>query len=81
MENNKLSKSKGVMSKKHRKNIMRKVNRLIKNEVENFDNLSQANKMGTQDKYIDKVCKEHGWTLHDFYHTDTKELNSLLGNF
>jgi hypothetical protein len=78
---NELSKSKGVMSKKHRKNIMREVNRLIKTEVKDFDNLSQADKMGTQDKYIDKVCKEHGWTLNDFYFADSKELDSLLGDF
>jgi hypothetical protein len=78
---NELSKSKGVMSKKHRKNIMREVNRLIRTEVKDFDNLSQADKIGTQDEYIDKVCKEHGWTLNDFYFADSKELDSLLVDF
>lgn len=77
---NELSKS-SVMSKKHRKNIMREVNRLIRTEVKDFDNLGQADKIRTQDVYIDKVCKERGWTLNDFYHTDTKELDSLLGDF
>jgi len=68
------------MSKKHRKNIIREVNRLIRNEVKDFNNLSEAEKIATQDKYIDKVCKGRGWTLHDFYFTDTKELDSLLDN-
>lgn len=77
---NELSKS-SVMSKKHRKNIMREVNRLIRTDVKDFDNLGQADKIRTQDEYIDKVCKERGWTLNDFYHTDTKELDSLLGDF
>lgn len=67
----------GIMSKKHRKGIMREVNRLIRNEVKDFNKLSEAEKIVTQDKYIDKVCKEHGWTLHDFYFAETKELDSL----
>ncbi len=78
---NELSESKGhTMSKKHRKNIMREVNRLIKTEVKDFDNLSKADKIGTQDEYIDKVCKGHGWTLNDFYFADSAELDSLLGD-
>jgi hypothetical protein len=77
---NELSKS-GVMSKKHRKNIMREVNRLIRTDVKDFDNLGQADKIRTQDEYITKVCKERGWTLNDFYNTDTNELDSLLGDF
>lgn len=59
---------------------MREVNRLIKTEAKDFANLSQADKIRVQDEYIDKVCKEHGWVLIDFYFTVTEELDSLLNH-
>jgi hypothetical protein len=69
-----------MMSKKHRANIMREVNRLIRSSGIDFDNLSQGDKMDLQNDYIDKACKKRGWTIHDFFFAESSELDSLLGD-
>ena len=66
------------MSKKHRKNIMRQVNRLIKTEIKDFHILSESSQIIIQDGYIDAVCKKNGWEIHDFYFAESSELEELL---
>ena len=68
----------GIMSKKQRKNIFREANRLLRLDFKDFDNLAESDKIGLQDEYIEKVCNECGWTIHDFYFADSNELDSLL---
>jgi hypothetical protein len=75
---NESSKS-GKMNKKHRRNILREVNKRMKEKFVDFDDLKSGEFEKIQDEYIDIVCKEKGWTLKDFYATDGKELNDLLG--
>ena len=72
---NESSKS-GKMNKKHRRNILREVNKRMK---EKFDDFQSGEFEKTQDEYIDIVCKEKGWSLKDFYATDGRELEDLLG--
>ncbi len=67
------------MNKKHRKNILIEVNKRMKERFVDFDDFQPGEFEKTQDEYIDTVCKEKGWTLQDFYATDGKELNDLLG--
>jgi hypothetical protein len=74
---NKSSKS-GKMNKKHRKNIIREVNRRMKEKYSDFDDLQSGKFEKIQDEFINLVSKEKGWSLKDFYATDGKELNNLL---
>ncbi|MFM2393100.1 MAG: hypothetical protein RLZZ546_1082 [Bacteroidota bacterium] len=67
-----------IMSKKQRKNIFRAAKKLIKSDVKDFDSLPQGKQESVQDTYIEKVCIENGWTLSDFYFTDSKELLNLF---
>ena len=75
---NESSKS-GKMNKKHRRNIIREVNRRMKQKYSDFDDLQPSEFIKIQDEFIDLVSKEKGWSLKDFYATDGKELNDLLG--
>ena len=75
---NESSKS-GKMNKKHRRNIIREVNRRMKQKYSDFDDLQPSEFIKIQDEFIDLVSKEKGWSLNDFYATDGKELNDLLG--
>ena len=75
---NESSKS-GQMNKKHRRNIIREVNKRMKEKFVDFDDFQPGEFEKTQDEYIDIVCKEKGWSLKDFYATDGKELEDLLG--
>ncbi len=69
---------KGMMNKKHRKNILLEANKLMKAENTNYDSMATGEKEVLQDVYINKVCKSLGWDIHTFYATDGKELNKLL---
>lgn len=69
----------GKMNKKHRRNIIREANRRMKEKYSDFDDLQSGEFEKIQDEFIDLVCKEKGWSLKDFYATDGKELNDLLG--
>jgi len=69
----------GKMDKKHRRNIIREVNRRMKEKYSDFDDLQPGEFEKIQDEFIDLVSKEKGWSLKDFYATDGKELNDLLG--
>ena len=75
---NESSKS-GKMNKKHRRNIVREVNRRMKEKYNDFDDLQPGEFEKIQDEFIDLVSKEKGWSLKDFYATDGNELNDLLG--
>lgn len=66
------------MNKKERKDIFRAAMKLINAEVERFDKLPQGKKETVQDTYIEKVCIEHGFTLAQFYATNSKELLDLF---
>jgi hypothetical protein len=69
---------KGQMRKSHRKSILRKARKLIKQEIENFDDLLGGEKETIEDEYIEKVCKERGWKLSHFYAISGKELDDLM---
>lgn len=73
------TKPKKKMNKTHRTRIMDEVNRLIKLEVPVFLSLWGGEQEVVQDEYIERVAKEQGWTLSEFYATDGKILNQLLG--
>jgi len=60
----------GQMSNKHRKNILRQAKK----------NPKWSSKESSQDEIIDEECKKKNWTIHDFYFTDGKTLNKLLGD-
>ena len=64
----------------HRKNIVRRANRLIENEIKNFKELPSGKRESIQDKYIKRVCEEKDWTIRDFYNEDGYELEKLLRN-
>ena len=57
------------MTTKHRKTILR-------NAKKHSDWSSDE---GVQDKIIDEECKKKNWDIRDFYATDEKLLNKLLG--
>lgn len=59
----------GQMSNKHRANILRAAKK----------NPKWSSKEGTQDEIIDEECRKRFWTINDFYNTDGKTLNKLLG--
>lgn len=67
------------MNKKHRRNIMHEVNKRMKDVFLDYDDVPPGLFEKEQDECIEIVCKEKGWTLKDFYATDGKELNDLLG--
>lgn len=67
------------MTDTHRKNIVRKANKMMKEKEKDFDELAPGKKESLQDDYIKKVCKEMGYDYKNFYSTDGKKLNKLLG--
>ena len=66
------------MRKSHRKSILRKARKLIKQDIKKFDDLLGGEKETIEDKYIEKVCKERGWELSHFYAISGEELDKLL---
>ena len=56
---------------------------LKKTYIEDIDIVNENEKrdlsIDDEDEFIDLVSKEKGWSLKDFYATDSKELNDLLG--
>ncbi len=71
-------KTKKYMNKKERKDIFRAAKKLISSEVKDIDKLKQGAKESIQNNYIEKVCIENGFTLSDFYATNSKELLDLF---
>lgn len=67
------------MNNKHRKYIIREANSRMKEMFTDFDDFQPGEFEKTQDEFIDLVCKEKGWLLKDFYATNGKKLNDLLG--
>lgn len=68
-----------VMTDQQRKNIVREAKRKIKLEVDDYDNKLSGEKESILDEYIEDVCKEKGYTIHNFYATDGKTLQKILG--
>jgi hypothetical protein len=69
---------KKIMTKKDRNKVIKEIKIRINKDIKDFDNLLPGKKEQIQDKYIDIVCKENGFTLNDFYAADGKEINKLL---
>lgn len=70
-----------MLSTKQRKNIVREAKKLIKVEVPDYDTLPEGRKIGIQDEYIDKLCKERGYELCHFYAEEGEKLDKILSNF
>ena len=68
-----------LMSNQQRKNIVREAKKRIKEEVKDYDNKPVGLREGILDEYIEIVCKEKGYTFHNFYGTDGKTLSKILG--
>ena len=66
------------MSTKIRNNIVREAKKRIKISSIDFDVLLSGEKEYLQDVTIDKICKEKGYTLSNFYAIDGKKLDKLL---
>ena len=59
----------GQMSNKHRANILRRAKK----------NPKWSTNESSQDEIIDEECRKSSWTIGDFYATDGKTLNKLIG--
>ncbi len=53
----------------------------MKVEKIDLDVLLSGEKETIVDKYLEKVCKNHGFILSTFYATDGKKLEKLLAEF
>ncbi len=58
--------------------IIKEANRRIKEKVENFNDLSSGEKETTQNKFIEIICQEKGFSLSEFYASNGKKLNEQL---
>jgi hypothetical protein len=69
---------KGPMNLKHRKNIVREARKLIKLEIDGFEELPVGKRESIQDEYIERVCKSKGWDLAHFYCEEGNILDKIL---
>jgi hypothetical protein len=69
---------KSPMNLKHRKNIVRRAKRLIKDEEKDFELKHRDEQEAILDSYVERVCIELGWTLVHFYCEEGKVLEKLL---
>lgn len=70
-----------MLNTKQRKNIVKSAKKLIKKEVPGYNDLPEGSKMGIQDEYIDKLCKERGYGLSHFYAEEGEKLDRILSTF
>jgi hypothetical protein len=68
-----------MLTTKKRKSIIRKVNRLLKND-ETYTSLESGASEVMQDEYLNQVCEEMGYTLSDFYFEESNKLERILSN-
>jgi hypothetical protein len=58
--------------------IIKEANKRIKEQVENFNDLSSGEKETIQDKFIEIICQEKGFSISDFYASNGKQLNEKI---
>jgi hypothetical protein len=75
---NKVHIMKGPMNLNHRKNIVRKAKRQIKNDIKDYDIKPSGEQEVILDQYIEKICIESGWNLSHFYFEECKILDKIL---